>query len=126
MAGDADTKRSTSGYIFTFAGDAISWQSKLKKCVALSTREAEYIAVTKCCKELLWMKRIFQKLNIKHGEFVVQCDSLSAIHLSKNLTFHSRSKHIQANMRLTVTRQDLAAILRVKNGVGKGSEGEYC
>ncbi|OMO59210.1 Integrase, catalytic core [Corchorus capsularis] len=44
MAGDLDSRKSTSGYIFTFAGGAISWQSKLQKCVALSTTEAEYIA----------------------------------------------------------------------------------
>ncbi|GAA0174725.1 hypothetical protein LIER_28058 [Lithospermum erythrorhizon] len=59
MAEDVDSKRSTSGYIFTFGGGAVSWQSKLKKCVALSTTEEEYIAITECCKELLWMKRIF-------------------------------------------------------------------
>ncbi|GAA0184079.1 hypothetical protein LIER_31384 [Lithospermum erythrorhizon] len=41
MAGDVDTKRSTSGYLFTFAGGAISWQSKLQKYVALSTTKPE-------------------------------------------------------------------------------------
>ncbi|KAK9940454.1 hypothetical protein M0R45_017116 [Rubus argutus] len=43
-AGDLDSRKSTSGYLFTFAGGAVSWQSKLQKCVALSTTEAEYIA----------------------------------------------------------------------------------
>ena len=53
MAGDLDNRKSTSKYLFTFAGGAISWQSKLQKCVALSTTEAEYIAATetvkRCC-----------------------------------------------------------------------------
>ncbi|GAA0146881.1 hypothetical protein LIER_42928 [Lithospermum erythrorhizon] len=93
--GDDDTKRSTSGYLFTYVGGAISWQSKLQKCVAFSATEAEYIAITECCKKFLWMKMIFQELNIQQERFTVQCDSHSAIHLSKNLTFHSRSKHIQ-------------------------------
>ncbi|RVW79299.1 Retrovirus-related Pol polyprotein from transposon TNT 1-94 [Vitis vinifera] len=44
MVGDVDNRRSTSGYLMTFSGGAVSWQSRLQKCVALSTTEAEYIA----------------------------------------------------------------------------------
>ena len=54
MAGDVDKKRSISGYLFTFGGRVISWQSKLQKCVAFSTTEAECIAITEACKEMLW------------------------------------------------------------------------
>ena len=57
MAGDLDGRKSTSGFLFTFAGEVVSWQSKLQKCVALSTIEAEYIAATEAAKEMLWMKR---------------------------------------------------------------------
>ncbi|CAL9003905.1 unnamed protein product [Prunus brigantina] len=53
MAGDLDSKKSTSGYLITFSGGAVSWQSKLQKCVALSTTEAEFIATTEACKEML-------------------------------------------------------------------------
>ncbi len=56
MAGDLDGRKSTSGFSFTFAGIAVSWQSKLQKCVALSTTVAEYIVVTKAGKEMLWIK----------------------------------------------------------------------
>ena len=49
MAGDTDSRKSTSGFLMTFAGGAVSWQSKLQKCVALSTTEAEYIAITEAC-----------------------------------------------------------------------------
>ena len=90
-----DTLRSTSGYLFTFGGGAVSWQSRLQKCVALSTTEAEYIAITEACKEMLWMKRLFKELGIRQNKFVVYSDSQSAIHVSKNPSFHSRSKHIQ-------------------------------
>ena len=78
----------------TLAGGAISWQSKLQKCVALSTTEAEYIVVTEACKELLWLKKFLEELNLKQENYTLYCDSQSAIHLSKNSTFHSRSKHI--------------------------------
>ncbi|CAA0836354.1 Uncharacterized mitochondrial protein AtMg00810 [Striga hermonthica] len=53
MTGDLDSRKSTSGFVFTFAGGAISWQSKLQKSVALSTTEAEYIALTEAGKEML-------------------------------------------------------------------------
>ena len=56
MASDVDSRKSISGFLMTFAGGAISWQSKLQKCVALSTTEKEYIAITKGCKEALWMR----------------------------------------------------------------------
>ena len=45
MAGDVDSRKSASGYLITFARGAVSWQSKLQKCVALSTTEAKYIAI---------------------------------------------------------------------------------
>ena len=56
MAGDLDNRKSTTGYLFTFSAGAISWQSKLQKCVALSTTEAEYIVATEAGKEMVWLK----------------------------------------------------------------------
>ena len=64
MAGDLDSKKSTSGYLFTFSERAISWQSRLQKCVSLSTTEAEYVAATEAGKEMLWMKRFLQELGV--------------------------------------------------------------
>ncbi|KAA0047571.1 Retrovirus-related Pol polyprotein from transposon TNT 1-94 [Cucumis melo var. makuwa] len=94
MAGDIDSRKSTSGYLMTFAGGAVSWQSRLQKCVALSTTEAEYIAAAEACKEMLWMKHFIQELGFKQQRYVIYCDNQSAIHLGKNATFHSRTKHI--------------------------------
>ncbi|CAL5417495.1 unnamed protein product [Camellia sinensis] len=94
MAGDLDGRKSTSGFLFTFAGGAVSWQSKLQKCVALSTTEAEYIAAAEAGKEMLWLKRFLQELGLKQEKFTVHCDSQSAIDLSKNSMYHSRTKHI--------------------------------
>ena len=53
MAKDIDPRKPTSGYLITYSGGAVSWQSKLQKCVALSTTEVEYIAITEAAKELL-------------------------------------------------------------------------
>ena len=94
MAGDINSRKSTSGYLITFAGGAVAWQSRLQKCVTLSTTEAEFIAITEACKELLWLKKFFQELGLKQERYVLHCDRQSAIHLSKYSSFHSRSKHI--------------------------------
>ena len=56
MAGDVETRKYTIGYLYTFAGAAVSWVSRLQKIVALSTTEAKYIAATEACKEMLWMQ----------------------------------------------------------------------
>jgi len=47
MAGDVDSRKSTSGYMMTFARGVMSWQSRLQKCVALSSSEAEYLLLHK-------------------------------------------------------------------------------
>ena len=53
MSGDVDSSRSTSGYVMTYAGGAVSWQSRLQKSVALSTTEAKYMAIVEAGKELI-------------------------------------------------------------------------
>ena len=94
MPRDVDSRNSTTGYLYTFAGAVVSWVSRLQKIVSLSTTEAEYIAATEACKEMLWMQQFLGELGIKQEKYVLHCDSQSAIHLVKNLAFHSRTKHI--------------------------------
>ena len=55
MAGDIDSRRSTSGYVIKFVGGVVARKSRLQKFVALSTTEAEFIAITETCKEFLWV-----------------------------------------------------------------------
>ena len=74
MAGDVDSRKSTSGYLMTFSGGAVSWQSRLQKCVALSRTEAEYIAVTETSNELLWMKKFLEELGLKQEKFILYCE----------------------------------------------------
>src|SRR5271169_2914569 len=54
-AGDVNTRRSTTGYVVMLNNGAIAWRSKRQVTVALSTTEAEYMAVTEAAKELKWM-----------------------------------------------------------------------
>eukprot|EP00253_Pinus_taeda_P027761 PITA_27761 len=92
--GDLDKRRSTSRYVFTLVGGAISWMSKLQNIVALSTTEAEYIAASHACKEAMSLKGLCGEFGRLQDNIKVFCDSQSAIHLAKNPAYHSKSKHI--------------------------------
>ncbi|KAG8472744.1 hypothetical protein CXB51_034629 [Gossypium anomalum] len=94
FAGDLDRRRSLTGYVFTIGGCAISWKATLQTTVALSTTEAEYMAITEACKEAIWLKGLFSELNEDLQISTVFCDSQSAIFLTKDQMFHERTKHI--------------------------------
>nr|GEW63199.1 retrovirus-related Pol polyprotein from transposon TNT 1-94 [Tanacetum cinerariifolium] len=61
-AGDLDGSKSTAGYLFTLSGRTISWVSKLQLVVAMSTMEAEYVAVAQANKEAVWLKMLLEEL----------------------------------------------------------------
>lgn len=94
FAGDLDKRRSTTGYVFTMAGGPICWRSILQSTVALSTTEAEYMAVTEAFKEAIWLLGLTKDLGIVQKKVEIFCDSQSAICLAKNQVHHARTKHI--------------------------------
>ena len=94
FAGDLDKRKSTTGYMFTLVEVAVSWISKLQTIVALSTKEAEYMAAIQACKEAIWIQRLLEKLGHKQQKIPVFCDSQSALHIARNPAFCSRTKHI--------------------------------
>ncbi|KAG2404035.1 Retrovirus-related Pol polyprotein from transposon TNT 1-94 Protease [Vigna angularis] len=94
-AGDIETRKSTSGYTFHLGTGVVSWSSKKQPTIALSTAEAEYIAVTSCATQAIWMRRMLEAMHqMQDTPTVIHCDNKSAISLSKNPVFHGRSKHI--------------------------------
>eukprot|EP00253_Pinus_taeda_P022370 PITA_22370 len=93
-AGDLDWRRSTSGYVFNLFGGAVSWMSKKKSIVALSTTEAEYMAATHARKEEIWLQRLCSSMGLVQGAIRIDCDGQSAIFLEKNPAYHSKTKHI--------------------------------
>ncbi|RVX15044.1 Retrovirus-related Pol polyprotein from transposon TNT 1-94 [Vitis vinifera] len=95
FAGDIDSRKSTTGFVFTLGGIAISWASNLQKIVTLSTTEAEYVAATEAGKEMIWLHGFLDELGKKQEMGILHSDSQSAIFLAKNSAFHSKSKHIQ-------------------------------
>ena len=73
----------------------MSWRSKKQSCVALSTAEAEYMALSSTAQEALWLRELNKDLNNpSFGPTLIFEDNQSAICMSKNPQFHGRSKHI--------------------------------
>ncbi|KAJ9513562.1 hypothetical protein QJQ45_006125 [Haematococcus lacustris] len=97
FAGDTDTRRSTTGYVFMLHGGAVSWSSRRQPTVAVSTTEAEYMAASAASKEALWLRTLVAELAV--GSDVVQpvtimCDNEAAITLIKHPIASAQSKHI--------------------------------
>ena len=56
LGGDVDSRKSTSGYIYTIGGTAVSWMYRLRKCVSLSSTEVEYVVIAEAGKEIIWLE----------------------------------------------------------------------
>ena len=91
---DLDKRRSVSAYVFRVGGNTVSWRSCLQQVVALSTTEAEYMALAEATKEGIWLLSMCEELGFKTDSFKLNCDSQSAICLAKNSVHHDRTKHI--------------------------------
>ena len=105
-------RRSTSDYTFYLGSVVFSWFSKKQEVVALTTAKAEYMAATHSITQTLWLKRILDFLqHVQVDPTKIYCDSKSAIELSKNPSFHGRSKHIDIKFRFIcelVQNQEIA------------------
>ena len=93
-AGDTDTRRSTTGYVFMMYGGAVSWSSRLQATVAVSTVEAEYMSAAAAAKEALWFRKLGHDLGLDFGTVKIYCDNQGSIVLLKHPIASQRSKHI--------------------------------
>lgn len=105
LGGNHDNSKSTSFYLITFGGGAISWQWRICKCIALSTTKVKYISITEGAKQLLWMEDFFKDLEFEQSRFVLFWDNQSVIYLTKHSTYHSKSNH--TNRKYHWIRMDL-------------------
>ncbi len=96
-AGDSNSWRSVSGYAFILCGATISWSAKKQPTIALSSTEAEYMAMTHAGKEAVFLEHLFGKVGIPFSiPMTLLIDNQSAIALAENPIFHARTKHIDA------------------------------
>jgi len=78
-----------------FGGGAISWYSKKQPTVALSTMEAEYMALSNTTCECLWIRELLTELRIlPNGSTLINVNNQAAIKFTENSQFHAQSKHI--------------------------------
>ena len=95
-AGDTNDRKSTSGYVFMMSGSAISWRSKKQSSVALSTAEAEYIALSSATQEAMWLRQLLSSLKdfpLSEPTIIYE-DNQSTICMAKNNQSHGRSKPV--------------------------------
>ena len=101
-AGDRDTRRSTTGYVFMVAGGTVSWSSKLQPTVALSSAEAEYMAACSAVQEAVHIRRLLGDLEFQQEQpTVIYEDNQGCIALSANPVLHQRTKHIDIRYHFT-------------------------
>lgn len=114
-AEDTTTRKSNSGFVFMFGGP-ISWCCRRQDCVAQSSTEAEFIALSEACNEAILLKRILLDFGVTiHGPITIYEDNQSCIKLSGSEKVNNRSKHIDVK------------IYTVKDYVSSGViEVEYC
>jgi hypothetical protein len=94
-AGDVENRRSTSGYVFFVGEGAVSWNSKRQQTVAQSTMEAEYMAMSRCTREAIWLRQLMEDVGcVQEEATTIMCDNQGSMALAKNPTKHDRSKHI--------------------------------
>ncbi|GJZ75165.1 retrovirus-related pol polyprotein from transposon TNT 1-94 [Tanacetum coccineum] len=94
-AGCLDTRKSTSSGIQFLGGDKlVSWSSKKQDCTSMSSAEAEYVSLSACCAQVLWLRTQLTDYGFHFDKIPMYCDSKAAIAISCNPVQHSRTKHI--------------------------------
>eukprot|EP00253_Pinus_taeda_P029427 PITA_29427 len=92
----ASDRKSTSGCCFGLGSVVVSWISRKQQSVALSSAEAEYMAVSLPSCEAIWLRKmLFGLFGQALRPSVIYCDNQSCIKLTENLVFHDKSKHIE-------------------------------
>lgn len=108
---DPSDRKSVSGYVFSISGGAISWSSKKQTSVALSTMEAEFVALAHGTKDAIWLRSLLFDLGFpQQNPTTIHCDNQAAIAFAHDHQFHARSKHIDIQclfVRDHITKKDI-------------------
>ena len=114
FAGDVDTRRSTTSYVFKISGGPVSWQSRIQTSVALSSMEAEYMAASAATQEAMWLNRLLHQLGFRTPRpTTIYEDNKAAILFANHPGDYLRSKHIDTRrhfVRETVVNGEIALV----------------
>ena len=92
---NTDDHRSTSGYVFKVGDGAITWRSKKQTTIALSSTEAEYIALSEAGREACWLRNLYDELGYtQRNPIIIKGDNEGSIAMTRNPQFHKRAKHV--------------------------------
>lgn len=95
---DIKDSRSTSGYVFTLGGAAISWKSSKQTVIARSTMESEFIALDKCGEEAEWLRHFMEDIpewSKSVTAICIHCDNTSGIGRAQSTMYNGKSRHIR-------------------------------
>ena len=103
-----------AGRIHLMNGGPVSWSSRLMQTVALSTTEAEYMAMTEAAKDVVHLRQLIGDLvGRPKGPTVLWCDNQAAMLLSKTAQFRNRTKHIAVRFHY-IRQQEERLVIRTK------------
>ena len=92
---NTDNYKSMAGYVFIAAGGAITWWSKRQTFTALSTTEAEYVALSEAAREAYWLRNLHEELGFKQElPTTIKGNTNGSISMARNPQFHNGAKHI--------------------------------
>src|SRR6266436_185325 len=93
-ASDPKVRRSQSGFFLKLAGGAISWTSRAQRTIALSSTEAEYMALSDCSRQVVWMHTLMGELGYNLKPIPICGDNQGSIFIASNPVTEKQSKHI--------------------------------
>lgn len=91
---DIDQRRFFTGYVFKLANAPISWMSRKQKSVAMSSTEAEYVALSEAAKEAVHLRMFLSEIMGQQLATIIYNDNQGAGSMARNPVFHGRAKHI--------------------------------
>ena len=112
IGGHSATARSTTRYAFILNGAAVSWKSKLQSVVALSTAEAEYMALCETVKEAVYLQQLLEEIGLKALPVTIYEDNQPCLHIASNPV---TSKHIAVRyhyVREVISKGKVQVLLR--------------
>ena len=91
---DPHSRRSQTGFFLKLADGIFLWQSRVQKTIAHSSTEAEYMAMSDCSRQVVWVRNLLAELGYHVSHIPLSGDNQGSIFIASNPVTEPRSKHI--------------------------------